>query len=160
MTIKELIPSLPIRVKLNEKFTLDESFDPDTIVELRSIKDIDIEFDDPCYEIQVAALASDMEHNQKVAVHDWRDFSNPTGGYNLNIYQANHNMIDKNGDFVTTIFVMESDDCFDLVVKSSNKDIINKIYPNLVKNWGESAELLSFNDVLALMEIARKDEIS
>jgi len=40
----------------------------------------------------------------------------------------------------------------------TNKEIINEKYPDLVQNWGESAELLSFNQVMELMEIAREEE--
>lgn len=39
----------------------------------------------------------------------------------------------------------------------TNKEIINDKYPNLVKNWGESAQLLSFKQVIELMDLARKD---
>lgn len=35
------------------------------------------------------------------------------------------------------------------------KAIINSKYPDLVSNWGESAELLSFNQVIELMKIAQ-----
>lgn len=34
----------------------------------------------------------------------------------------------------------------------SAKELINKKHPNLVKNWGESAQLLSFNQIITLME--------
>jgi len=40
----------------------------------------------------------------------------------------------------------------------SNKDIINERYPDLVQNWGESAELLSFNQVIELMDLARNNK--
>ena len=39
----------------------------------------------------------------------------------------------------------------------TNKDIINEQHLGLVKNWGESAQLLSFNQVLNLMESAQKE---
>ena len=39
----------------------------------------------------------------------------------------------------------------------THKDIINREHPNLVKNWGESAELISFNQVIDLMGIAVKE---
>lgn len=37
------------------------------------------------------------------------------------------------------------------------KDIINKKYPNLVKNWGLGVELLSWNQVIELMRKAREE---
>lgn len=40
----------------------------------------------------------------------------------------------------------------------TNKEIINKTHEGLVTNWGESAQLLSFNQVMELMELAREDE--
>ena len=41
----------------------------------------------------------------------------------------------------------------------SNKTIINEEHPGLVKNWGESAQLLSFKQILGLMNLAREDEM-
>lgn len=39
----------------------------------------------------------------------------------------------------------------------TNKDIINEQFEGLVKNWGDSAELLSFNQILKLMELAQQE---
>jgi len=38
-------------------------------------------------------------------------------------------------------------------MKKENKDIINEEHPSLVKNWGESAIFLSFNQVIITMLI-------
>lgn len=40
------------------------------------------------------------------------------------------------------------------------KNIINKTHPDLVKNWGDSAELLSFNQILELMKEASKAKLT
>ena len=42
----------------------------------------------------------------------------------------------------------------------SNKDIINEEHKDLVQNWGDSAHLLSFNQIINLMELARKDSLT
>lgn len=39
----------------------------------------------------------------------------------------------------------------------SNEDIINEQHEGLVQNWGDSAQLLSFKQVMDLMSLARKE---
>jgi hypothetical protein len=40
------------------------------------------------------------------------------------------------------------------VERKTNKEIINANHKDLVQNWGESAQLLSFNQVMDLMDAA------
>ena len=63
MKILEIKDKLPIKVKLNNSFYLDGSFDSGTIL---LIKEIKLNFNN-CYKILVTALKEDLEHNRKVA---------------------------------------------------------------------------------------------
>ena len=42
----------------------------------------------------------------------------------------------------------------------TNKDIINEKHDGLVQNWGYPVELLTYNDVLELMDLARHEAIN
>jgi hypothetical protein len=132
MKITEIKSSqLPLRVKLNKNFTLDESFDPGTILQINSyVPDIE-----GCFKVWVTALAKDMEHNKSVAERNWLD--NNTGRFDIDIFEANKKDIDTNGNFRDVIFVMDTDDCFDIITeydepKYSINDVllvINRISP-------------------------------
>ena len=108
MKITDIIDKLPCKVKLNENFQLTESFDKGTIVFIESCQ---IDTDD-CYELHVLAMKEDLPHNISVAIRNWYD---KNGGPTLNIFQANPERFNSEGNFEDTIFVMENDDCFDLV---------------------------------------------
>ena len=107
MKILEIKDKLPIKVKLNNSFYLDGSFDSGTIL---LIKEIKLNFNN-CYKILVTALKEDLEHNRKVATLEW--LNKKTGEYDVSYYE--YNTPNSNGDYDDVIFVMEDDDCFDLV---------------------------------------------
>ena len=107
MKILEIKDKLPIKVKLNNSFYLDGSFDSRTIL---LIKEIKLNFNN-CYKILVTVLKEDLEHNRKVATLEWRN--KKTGEYDVSYYE--YNTPNSNGDYDDVIFVMEDDDCFDLV---------------------------------------------
>jgi hypothetical protein len=117
---------LPVRVKLNSNFQLEESFDVGTILQINSfVPDID-----GCYKVWVTALVRDMEHNKTIAERNWLDSS--TGQFNIDIFEANKKDIDGNGNFNDVIFVMDTDDCFDIITeydepKFSINDMLNTI---------------------------------
>jgi hypothetical protein len=112
MTITE-IKQFPIRVKLNDKFQLEESFDVGTILQLNSA--IIDSYDDGwnCYRVEVTALGSDLEHNKSICERNWMNFK--PNNFELDIFEFHKDDMKPNGDFNTSIFVMGDDDCFDLV---------------------------------------------
>jgi uncharacterized protein YkuJ len=133
------IRSFPIRVKLNQNFQLEESFDVGTILQLNWWKGVGEIYgaDGRYFEVGVTVLKADLEYNKSIALRDW---TNPeTGNYDLNIYEVSTKNFDSNGNFIDTIFVMETDDCFDLVdelkiPKYSVEDIlmiVSEIAPGL-----------------------------
>ena len=68
MKINEVLAlGLPIRVKLNENFQLDESVDPQTIIQINNCQ-LDSDWDEEdCYKLYITALNEDMSHNISVA---------------------------------------------------------------------------------------------
>jgi hypothetical protein len=112
MTITD-IKQLPIRVKLNSNFQLDESFDCGTILQLNDVRIELVGSVDTSYEVSVTALGSDLEYNKSVARRNWMNFE--TNNFELDIFEFHKNEIKSNGDFKTSIYVMGDDDCFDLV---------------------------------------------
>ena len=109
MKIGDIIDKLPCKVKLNNNFTLDESFDSGTIVFVKSCEIEEVYEGEACYKVYVSALKEDLEYNTSISIHDWRNPKNDQ--YELNFYEVNK----ITGDFEETIYVMENDDCFDLV---------------------------------------------
>ena len=109
MKIGDIIDKLPCKVKLNNNFTLDESFDSGTIVFVKSCEIEEVYEGEACYKVYVSALKEDLEYNTSISIHDWRNPKNDQ--YELNFYEVNK----ITGDFEDTIYVMENDDCFDLV---------------------------------------------
>lgn len=102
---------LPLRIKLNQNFTLEESFNPGTILQINSfVPDFE-----GCFKVWVTALAKDMEHNKSVAERNW--FDDNTGYFDIDIFEANKKDIDSNGDYKDLIFVMDIDDCFDIITE-------------------------------------------
>lgn len=134
------IKNFPIRVKLNQNFQLEESFDVGTILQLNSWE---IDFSSSsgtCYKINVTVLKSDIDHNKSISIRNWKNFD--TGNFELDIFEARKEMFDSNGNFHDTIFVMEVDDCFDLVDDNKtliyNREdmllVIKEIAPSLLKH--------------------------
>jgi hypothetical protein len=117
MNVKDLLNrETPFKIKLNSKFKLGDSFDPGTILLVKSIRKDETYSEGTVYKLCVSALKEDMEHNVSVAKHDWFGLDkNPT----LNIYEANGNMVDSQGNYNDTIYVMDFDDCFDEVEDDS-----------------------------------------
>lgn len=106
------LKELPVRVKLNKNFKLEDSLDPNIIVQINNYF---VESDDfgICYRVQVTLLASDYEHNKSVAIRDWR---NPNSDeFNADYFVANIQKKQSNGDYWDIIYVMEDDDAFDLI---------------------------------------------
>lgn len=141
MKITEISQSnLPLRVKLNSNFTLDESFDPGTIVQINSI----VPDFEGCYKVWVTALAKDMDYNKSIAQRDW--LNRNTNQFELDIFEANPKDIDNKGNYKDIIFVMDSDDCFDVITeldepKYSINDIlliVSEIAPDLKPHITES----------------------
>lgn len=109
MKITDIISKLPCKVKLNNNFTLEESFDKGTIVFVKSCKIEEVYEGEACYKLYVSALKEDLEYNTSISIRNWRNPKNDQ--YELNFYEVNK----ITGDFEDTIYVMENDDCFDLV---------------------------------------------
>ena len=92
---------LPIKVKLNNNFNLDESFDVGTILQIYNYK-----YDsEDCYVVNVRALSEDKKHNNSVAIPNF--YNKKTGSYDLNYFQFYDDKINSNGDFEDIIYVME-----------------------------------------------------
>jgi hypothetical protein len=137
---------LPLRVKLNSNFQLEESFDPGTIVQINSfVPDID-----GCYKVWVTALAKDMEHNKTIAERNWLDSS--TGLFNIDIYESNKKQFDLNGNFNDVIFVMDRDDCFDIITEYDEpKFSINDVL-NVIKAIAPTFHLINKDNVETFVE--------
>ena len=110
MTILDIKDKLPLKVKLNNNFTLEESFDVNTILYIKGYL-LDGEYDnESCYKVFVSALKEDQEHNNKIAIPDW--YNDKTKKFDLTYYQCHK---DTNGHFEDTIYVMDNENCFDLI---------------------------------------------
>jgi hypothetical protein len=151
MKISE-IKQFPIRVRLNQNFTLEESFDIGTILRLNNcVLEVDGEY--RCYKVSVTALKEDMEHNRAISIPDWR---NPDGsGYNLTFFEANIGMINSDGNVNDTIYVMEDDDCFDLVdddktLRYSNEDMLM-----VIESIAPTFKLINKNNIQVFIEELR-----
>lgn len=120
MKISDIMNELPKKVKLNKNFTLEESFDVNTIL---LIKGVSSDFDgndgeEKCYKVFVTALAEDMKYNQSIAIADWFDDNHkPTKTY----FDQMKKVFDQWGNLNDVIYVMENDDCFDLVNNDNDK---------------------------------------
>lgn len=129
MTIREIIDNKLVGGKfiLNQNFKLEESFDPGTIFFIDyciedSYQNLHPNLSQICYKIGIRIVKEDFKHNFSIAQTNWYDQDkNPV----LNIYQSiypGYYVLDaskiKAGQLIrpieATIFVMDSDDCFDL----------------------------------------------
>lgn len=104
---------LPIKVKLNNNFNLDESFDVGTILQIYNYK-IEDDFEG-CYVVNVRVLSEDKKHNHSVAISNF--YNENTKSYDLNYFQFYDDKINSNGDYEDVIYVMGDDDCFDVIEK-------------------------------------------
>jgi hypothetical protein len=137
---------LPVRVKLNSNFQLEESFDAGTILQINSfVPDID-----GCYKVWVTALAKDMEHNQTVAERNWWDSS--TDQYNINIFESNKKQFDLKGNFNDVIFVMDRDDCFDIIAEYDERKFSINDMLNVIKAIAPTLQLINKDNVETFVE--------
>ncbi len=140
---------LPLRVKLNSNFRLDESFDAGTIVQINSfVPDID-----GCYKVWVTALAKDMEHNKTIAERNWLDSS--TGLFNIDIYESNKKQFDLKGNFNDVIFVMDRDDCFDIISEYDERKFSINDMLNVIKAIAPTLQLINKDNVETFVEELR-----
>jgi hypothetical protein len=152
MNVKDLLNrETPFKIKLNNKFTLEESFDPGTILLVKTIKEDETFDDGTVYKLWVSALKEDEEHNVSVAIHDWLDSNSRAS---LNIYEANKNMLDSKGNYNDTIYVMDFDECFDEVVEEDDS-ITHKEY-RFESNPKEREMVDKFLEHSDMMEIERR----
>ena len=82
-----------------------------------------------------------MEHNKSISKSDW--FNKETKNYDCDYFDCVYNQKEKqdNGDFKSTIYVMEDDDCFDLLSSNNDKfkysiEILNEIKKELINSLG------------------------
>lgn len=143
MKIADIISKLPLKVKLNNNFTLEDSFDKGTIVFVKSCEIEEVYGGEACYKVYVTALKEDLEYNTTVAEHIW--YNRKSGEYDLNFFEFNEDKIKPNGCFEDTIFVMENDDCFDLIEDEKSK------IPDLSWLWNCSSELKNLVDYNSLI---------
>lgn len=142
MRINEL-KHFPIRVKLNNNFKLEESFEPNTIIRINSCVLDETWGDSASFILNVTALKSDLEHNKSVSVKDWKNST--TGKFDIDIFDHFKSNFDVNGDFHDTIFVMSDEDCFDIVddkntLRYTDEDmlmVIKEITPSLIQHLNE-----------------------
>lgn len=128
------LKELPVRVKINENFKLEDSLDSNMIIQINNYR---VDSDDwgICYRVEVTLLASDYEHNKSVAIRDWRMPN--SDNYDADYFIANQERRQSNGDYRDVIFVMDFEDVFDLVDGGNNKEIdaviteLNQIVANL-----------------------------
>lgn len=121
MKIKD-IKNFPCKVKLNEKFNLEESIDPGSIIQVNSCK---LDFDN-CYKVLVTVQKEDIPYNISISKSDW--YNSKTGNYTLDFYSANKDSLQKDGSYKFYIYVMEDDDCFDEVDDNKVKDFLFDVF--------------------------------
>lgn len=140
MKITEINKSLlPKRVKLTEFFTLEESFDPGTIIQINSFE-VDDEYSGKiCYKANVTALASDYKHNNSVAKKDWYDKeSNPC----INIFEHetlfNPSFNPEKEDFHSTIYVMDTEEAFS-ELRTMSREFFIEMCRSILRTSGTNA---------------------
>jgi len=159
MKLSDIVNNLPKKVKLNKNFTLEESFDINTIVQ---IKGVALDFDggegEKCYKLFVTALAEDMKYNQSIAVPDWFDDNHkPT----LTYFDVMKKAFDQWGNLNDVIFVMENDDCFDLVEDNDDTrikfaiDELNKLSDELERKKDSMLTIITGESTYILAEKTR-----
>jgi hypothetical protein len=109
---------LPIRVRLTDGFTLEESYDIGSIIQINSFKPED-EYDTGgwCYEVYTTVLKDDVEYNKTISKRDWYDGN---GGFTSNWYESNSKKMNQDGSYRDTIYVMEGDDFCEIVAQEKN----------------------------------------
>ena len=142
---------LPVRVKLNSNFQLDLSFDKNTILQLNSVE-LEFEDDGACsYKVYVTALGSDLEYNKSVASRNWKNLE--SGNYELDIFEFYG--IKPNGDFKTSIFVMDTDDCFDIITEYDEPKFSINDMLNTIKSIAPTFHLINKDNVETFVEELR-----
>lgn len=142
MNIKEVEAlGFPIRVKLNKNFSLEESVDPGTIIQINKIDLDSLDGDEECYKVAITLLNEDMDYNQSIASSDWFD---KHGNACLNYYQVSLNEKQLNGDYKSFIYVMSNDDVFDLVEEKEN--VVDLILKELNEQYEYDKSSLGDND--------------
>lgn len=132
---------LPVRVKLTEGFTSEDSFDIGMIVQITNYKEEWDSVDGMVYEVSTTALASDFEYNNSIADRNWYD---KNGVPCLSIFEAKEsNTGEKN--FKTSIYVMGDDDFFEVVysreqLEEEIEEIINNIIDDARSKWSSFDE--------------------
>jgi hypothetical protein len=114
MNIKD-IKNLRKRVKLTEKFLLEESFDSGTILQIDKILLEDDYKGEESYKVYVTALASDFKHNKSVAEEEWFDLNN---GPSVDIFEHEKQVnkgFEPKEDWKCNIFVMGDEEAFEAV---------------------------------------------
>lgn len=140
---------LPLRVKLNSNFQLDESFDPGTVLQINSF----VPDCGGCYKVWVTALAKDMEHNKTIAERNWLDSS--TGLFNIDIYESNKKDFDSDGNFNDVIFVMDTDNCFDIITEYDEPKFSINDMLNVIKAIAPTFHLITKDNVETFVEELR-----
>ena len=150
MKLKDLkFSDFPVRVKLTDGFTLDDSFDPGMIVQLNSFM---VDSNEPgygkSYQIYVTVLPEDIPYNKSVAQRNWYD---KNGKPCLDYFESMEQFYKQaDGSYKDSIFVMENDDFFELVPEKTSEEI--KEVLKLAYLWGrdngEGRSEKNFNDML------------
>lgn len=113
---------LPIRVRLTEGFSLDESYDIGMIIQINNFQKEDF-YDTGgwCYEVYTTVHSDDVDFNKSISKPDWFDKDgNPT----LNWFEVNSNKKQSDGSYTDTIYVMEEDDFCELIEETPKENII------------------------------------
>lgn len=122
------LKELPVRVKINENFKLEDSLDPNMIIQINNYR-VDSDDFGICYRVEVTLLGSDHEHNKSVAIRDWRDPHSDQ--YDADYFVANVQKRQSNGDYRDVIFVMNYEDVFDFIDSVGNNKEINAVVAEL-----------------------------
>jgi hypothetical protein len=113
---------LPIKVKLNSNFSLEESVDVHSIVQINSYCVLNGYDEGDCFSVKITLLAEDYKYNKSIASTGW--YNGENGKYDLDFFE--YNKIKPNTDYKEEIFVMEHDDCFDLIEpENDNTELID-----------------------------------
>lgn len=132
---------LPVRVKLTEGFTSEDSFDIGMIVQITNYKEEWDSVDGMVYEVYTTALVSDFEYNNSIADRKWYD---KNGVPCLSIFEASQSDPGRK-NFETSIYVMGDDDFFEVVysreqLEGEIEEIINNIIDDARSKWSSFDE--------------------
>ena len=116
---------LPVRVKLTEGFTLEESFDVGMIVQINRVyfETDNGEYDSggKCYSVDAVILKSDVDYNDTIAERNWKN--QKTGKWDASYFDVNEP--DSNGNYYEKLYVMETDHWCELVNDDETKRYSN-----------------------------------